>query len=106
MLGAGVIGVTTAWYLRALGHDVRVLERQPAPALETSFANAGQVSAHLAEPWSNPQTPRMLPRWLLQDDALHRQLSQAGPHVAAHFSIPNMADRVLTHIGLPLRAQT
>ena len=69
MLGAGVIGVTTAWYLRAVGHDVRVVERQPAPALETSFANAGQVSAHLAEPWSNPQTPRMLPKWLLQDDA-------------------------------------
>lgn len=69
VLGAGVIGVTTAWYLRAQGHDVQVVDRQPAAALETSFANAGQVSAHLAEPWSNPQTPKMLPKWLLQDDA-------------------------------------
>lgn len=69
VLGAGVIGVTTAWYLRAQGHDVRVVDRQPAAALETSFANAGQISAHLAEPWSNPQTPKMLPKWLLEDDA-------------------------------------
>ncbi|MCC6197130.1 MAG: D-amino acid dehydrogenase [Burkholderiales bacterium] len=69
VLGAGVIGVTTAWYLRAQGHDVRVVERQPGPALETSFANAGQVAAHISEPWANPQTPRMLPKWLLADDA-------------------------------------
>jgi len=69
VLGAGVIGVTTAWYLRAQGHGVRVVERRSGPALETSFANAGQVSAHASEPWANPQTPSMLPRWLLQDDA-------------------------------------
>jgi D-amino-acid dehydrogenase len=69
VLGAGVIGVTTAWYLRAQGHDVRVIDRQPGAGCETSFANAGQVSAHLAEPWSNPTTPRQLPRWLLADDA-------------------------------------
>lgn len=69
VLGAGVIGVTTAWFLREQGHDVRVIERRDAAAMETSFANAGQVSAHLAEPWSNPSTPRQLPRWLLQDDA-------------------------------------
>ena len=69
VLGAGVIGVTTAWYLRAQGHDVRVVERRSGPALETSFGNAGQISAHASEPWANPQTPSMLPRWLLQDDA-------------------------------------
>ncbi|MFO1312826.1 MAG: D-amino acid dehydrogenase [Burkholderiales bacterium] len=69
VLGAGVIGVTTAWYLRAHGHDVRVVERRPGPALETSFANAGQISAHVSEPWANPQTPSMLPKWLLQSDA-------------------------------------
>ncbi len=69
VLGAGVIGVTTAWYLRAQGHDVRVIERRAGPALETSFANAGQISAHVSEPWANPQTPSMLPRWLLQSDA-------------------------------------
>jgi D-amino-acid dehydrogenase len=69
VLGAGVIGVAAAWYLRAAGHDVRVVERREAAALESSFANAGQVSAHLADPWSNPGTLRQLPRWLLQADA-------------------------------------
>ena len=69
VLGAGVIGVASAWYLRAQGYDVRVIDRQPAAGCETSFANAGQVSAHLAEPWSNPTTPRQIPRWLLADDA-------------------------------------
>ncbi len=69
VLGAGVIGVATAWYLRANGNDVRVVERRDAAALEASFANAGQVSAHLADPWSNPSTLRQLPRWLMQADA-------------------------------------
>jgi D-amino-acid dehydrogenase len=69
VLGAGVIGVTSAWFLREQGFDVRVLDRREGAALETSFANAGQVSAHLAEPWSNPSTLRNLPKWLLQRDA-------------------------------------
>lgn len=69
VLGAGVIGVAAAWFLRAAGHDVRVVDRREAAALESSFANAGHVSAHLADPWSNPGTLRKLPRWLLQSDA-------------------------------------
>lgn len=69
VLGAGVIGVTAAWFLRAAGYEVRVVERREAAALESSFANAGQVSAHLADPWSNPSTLRQLPKWLLQADA-------------------------------------
>lgn len=69
VLGAGVIGVTTAWYLRVQGHDVRVVDRQPGPALESSYANAGHVSGHVSEPWANPQTPWLLPKWLLQNDA-------------------------------------
>lgn len=44
ILGSGVIGVTSAWYLARAGHDVTVLDRQPGPALETSFGNAGQIS--------------------------------------------------------------
>src|SRR5690606_25278447 len=51
VLGSGVIGVTTAWYLRQAGHDVVVVDRQPEPAMETSFANAGQVSPRYAAPW-------------------------------------------------------
>lgn len=44
VMGAGVIGVTTAWYLAQEGHEVEVIDRQPGVGLETSFANAGQVS--------------------------------------------------------------
>ncbi len=44
VLGAGVIGVTSAWYLAGAGHEVTVIDRQAAPARETSFANAGEVS--------------------------------------------------------------
>ncbi len=69
VLGAGVIGVAAAWYLRAAGHDVQVVDRREGAALESSYANAGQVSAHLADPWSNPGTLKHLPRWLLQSDA-------------------------------------
>lgn len=68
VLGAGIIGVTTAWSLRESGHNVRVIERRAEAGLETSFANAGQVSAHLADPWSNPSTLRTAMTWLLRDD--------------------------------------
>jgi D-amino-acid dehydrogenase len=61
--------VSTAWFLRALGHEVVVAERQPGPALETSFANGGQISASHAEPWANPGAPRKILRWLGQADA-------------------------------------
>jgi D-amino-acid dehydrogenase len=44
VLGSGVVGVTTAYYLAKAGHDVTVVDRQPGPALETSYANAGEVS--------------------------------------------------------------
>ena len=57
VLGAGVIGVTTAWYLAEEGHTVAIVDRREAPGLETSFANGGQISAGHAEPWANPQAP-------------------------------------------------
>lgn len=69
VLGAGVVGVSSAWFLRALGHEVVVAERQPGPALETSFANGGQISASHAEPWANPGAPRKILRWLGRPDA-------------------------------------
>jgi D-amino-acid dehydrogenase len=55
VLGAGVVGVASAWYLAADGHEVTVIERQPLPAQETSFANGGQISVSHAEPWANPR---------------------------------------------------
>jgi D-amino-acid dehydrogenase len=69
VLGAGVVGVTAAWYLAADGHEVTVVDRQPGPALETSFANGGQISASHAEPWANPGAPRLILRWLGREDA-------------------------------------
>lgn len=65
VLGAGVIGVTTAWYLAKAGHEVVVLERQDGAALETSFANAGEISPGYASPWASPGVPRKAPKWLL-----------------------------------------
>jgi len=69
VLGAGVIGVTAAWYLADDGHEVTVVDRQPGPALETSFANGGQISASHAEPWAGPGAPAQILRWLGRDDA-------------------------------------
>lgn len=69
VLGAGVVGVTTAWYLAQEGHDVTVIDRQPGVALETSFANAGQVSPGYATPWAMPGLPVKVARWLLQKES-------------------------------------
>ncbi|NBO20517.1 MAG: FAD-dependent oxidoreductase [Rhodobacteraceae bacterium] len=57
VLGAGVIGVTQAWYLAQAGHEVVVLDRQPGPARETSYANAGEVSPGYSAPWAAPGIP-------------------------------------------------
>ena len=64
ILGAGVVGVTSAWYLNAAGHDVTVIDRQPSPAQETSFANAGQVSPGYSTPWAAPGLPWQAMKWM------------------------------------------
>src|SRR5437867_506989 len=69
VLGAGVIGTTSAWYLSQAGHEVTVFERQPAAGMETSFANGGQVSVSHVEPWANPEAPAQILRWLGREDA-------------------------------------
>jgi len=69
VLGAGVIGTTSAWYLAKTGHEVLVLDRQPEAGLETSFANGGQISVSHSEPWSNPTAPINVLRWLGRQDA-------------------------------------
>ena len=63
ILGGGVIGVTTAYFLAKAGHDVTVLERQPGPALETSFANAGEISPGYSSPWAAPGLPLKAIKW-------------------------------------------
>jgi D-amino-acid dehydrogenase len=69
VLGAGVIGVSSAWYLSKLGHDVVVVDRQPAAGLETSFANGAQVSVSQSEPWATPSAPMKVIKWLFKEDA-------------------------------------
>jgi D-amino-acid dehydrogenase len=64
VLGAGVIGVTTAWYLARGGAEVRVLDRQAGPGLETSFANAGELSYGMTSPWAAPGIPMKAVKWL------------------------------------------
>ena len=69
VLGSGVIGVTTAYYLARGGAQVTVLDRQPAPAMETSFANAGQVSPGYSTPWAAPGIPLKALKWMFQRHA-------------------------------------
>jgi len=69
VLGAGIIGSASAWYLNKAGHDVTVIDRQPGAAQETSFANGCQISVSHAEPWANPSAPFKILKWLGQEDA-------------------------------------
>lgn len=67
ILGAGVVGVTSAWYLAKAGHDVTIIDRQVDVALETSYANAGQISPGYSAPWAGPGIPLKAIKWLMQD---------------------------------------
>ena len=69
VLGAGVVGTASAWYLACAGHEVTVHDRQPEAGLQTSFANGGQVSVSHAEPWANPTAPFKVLQWLGREDA-------------------------------------
>ena len=69
VLGSGIIGTASAWFLNKAGHDVTVIERQPGAAQETSFANGCQIAVSHAEPWANPSAPLKILKWLGQDDA-------------------------------------
>lgn len=69
VLGSGLLGVTSAWYLSQLGHEVTVVDRQALPAAETSYANGGQISVCHAEPWANPAAPLKVLKWLTREDA-------------------------------------
>lgn len=69
VLGSGIIGTASAWFLQKAGHEVTVIERQPGVAQETSFANGCQISVSHAEPWANPAAPGKVIKWLGQEDA-------------------------------------
>jgi len=69
VLGSGVVGVTSAYYLARAGHEVTVIDREAGPALETSFANAGQISPGYASPWAAPGVPLKAVKWMFQKHA-------------------------------------
>jgi D-amino-acid dehydrogenase len=69
VLGSGVVGVTSAYYLARAGHEVTVVDRAAGPALETSFANAGQISPGYAAPWAAPGVPLKAVKWMFQKHA-------------------------------------
>lgn len=69
ILGSGVVGVASAWFLAKAGHEVVVVDRQDGPALETSYANAGEISPGYACPWAAPGVPAKAARWLFQKHA-------------------------------------
>ncbi|MEY4344762.1 MAG: hypothetical protein RL032_594 [Pseudomonadota bacterium] len=69
ILGAGIIGISTAWHLAEHGHEVTVVDRQSDAALETSFANAAQISVSYCEPWANREAPLKALKWMFSKEA-------------------------------------
>jgi D-amino-acid dehydrogenase len=80
VLGAGIIGVATAWHLLEEGHEVTVVDRQPDAALETSFANGAQISVCFCEPWANAGAPFKVAKWMLQADSPLLFRPRLDPH--------------------------
>ncbi len=66
VLGSGVIGVASAWYLSRAGHEVTVVDRQPEPGMETSHANGGQISWGASTPWAAPGIPFKALKWMFR----------------------------------------
>jgi D-amino-acid dehydrogenase len=113
VLGAGVVGVSSAWFLRRAGHDVMVLDRQPGPGLETTYANGAQISVSHAEPWANPGAPLKVLRWLGQADApllFHPRLSWAqwrwGLAFLRECTAARTAQNIRTIVRLALHSRT
>ena len=83
VLGSGVIGVTTAYYLALAGHEVVVIDRQPGASLETSFANAGEISPGYASPWAAPDIPMKALKWLFMRYSPLILRPKPDPHMIA-----------------------
>ncbi|MBT4219711.1 MAG: D-amino acid dehydrogenase [Rhodospirillaceae bacterium] len=106
VLGAGVIGVTTAYYLARAGLDVTVVDRQDAPGMETSFANGGQIAASHAEPWATPSALGNIIKWLGRTDAPLKFRLKADPVLwnwCIRFLVNCTAGRVSQNIERTLR---
>ena len=91
VLGAGVIGVTSAWYLAEAGHEVVVVDRREKPGMETSFANAGEISPGYSSPWAGPGVPLKAIRWLLMRHGplvLSSNIAQVDIHAEQVAALP------------------
>ncbi len=80
VLGAGIIGISTAWHLLSQGHEVTVVDRCADAAMETSFANGAQISVSFCEPWANAGAPFKVAKWLLRDDSPLLFRPRLDPH--------------------------
>ena len=106
VLGGGVIGTTTAYYLAKLGHEVHLVDRQDGVAMETSFANGGVLHTSEAEPWSRPGMPKNILKWLGKEDApmLLRYSALpgcgAGPRVHPHCSLERYRRSTMINLRL------
>lgn len=81
VIGAGAVGTATAWYISQAGHDVEVIERQPAAALETSWGNGCVIHASEVEPWSQPGMPSKIIGWMGKENAPLLLRYSAVPHM-------------------------
>ena len=82
VLGSGVVGVTSAYYLARQGHEVTVVDRQASPAMETSYGNAGQVSFGFSSPWAAPGIPQKAVKWMFQEHAPLKIQPRMDPQMA------------------------
>ena len=80
VLGAGNIGISTAWHLLEEGHEVTLIDRQPEAALETCAANCAQILVSFCEPWANGAAPFRVAKWLLRDDSPLLFRPRLDPH--------------------------
>lgn len=79
VLGAGIIGISTAWHLLERGHEVTLVDRQPDAAMETSFGNAAQISVSYCEPWANREAPLKALKWLFDPEGPLKFRPQLDP---------------------------
>ncbi|BBM65519.1 D-amino acid dehydrogenase small subunit [Vibrio alfacsensis] len=95
VIGSGVIGLTSAWYLSQAGYKVTVIDRQPNSAMETSFANAGQISYGYSSPWAAPGIPVKAIKWLTEEHAPLKIRPSLNPDLI------RWATQMLTNCTLP-----